>query len=142
MNSSHFRCAFAIAGALVACGCTGSVSPYDYIPVSGTVTYEDGSPLPIGGYALNFYALDAPDVEQGARPRPAQARVDASGKFEYVTSYKHADGLIPGRHRVAFFYATDKAGKSVVPKDYTLPGSSPLIVDTADAPLEIKVPRP
>jgi hypothetical protein len=43
---------------------------------------------------------------------------------------------------VAFFYVTDGAGKLVVPESYTKPGDSPLEVDTADLPLEIKVPRP
>ncbi|MAT71641.1 MAG: hypothetical protein CMJ58_19215 [Planctomycetaceae bacterium] len=128
-------------GALVLAGCSGSPSPYDYIPIEGTVAYEDGTPLPKGGFALKFYALDAPQVE-GMTPRPAQANVDATGKFEYVTSYKHADGLIPGQHRVVFFYATDDAGKPLVPREYAMPDSSPLVIDTADAPLEITVPKP
>lgn len=122
-------------------GCRKSVSPYEYVAVSGRVTYDDGTPLSTSGCALKFYALDAPALE-GMSPRPAQANLDASGAFDCITSYKYGDGLIPGRHRVAFFYATDAAGRSIVPHEYTLPGSSPLIVDTADAPLEIKVPRP
>ncbi|WP_197530268.1 hypothetical protein [Bythopirellula polymerisocia] len=122
-------------------GCQGSVSPYDYIPVSGQVTYEDGTPIPSGGFVLKFYALDAPKVEN-MRPRPAQADIDSNGNFECATSYKYGDGLIPGKHRVVIFYATDKNGKLLVPKEYIQAGDSPLIIDTADAPLEIKVPKP
>lgn len=122
-------------------GCSSSSSPFDYVKVSGKVRYEDGTPLPLKGFVLKFYALDAPSIE-GAKPRVAQASVDSQGNFDQVTSHKYGDGLIPGRHRVAFFYATDASGRSVVPEDYAMPGSSPLIIDTADAPLEIRVPKP
>ncbi len=122
-------------------GCWGSVSPYDYIPVTGKVTYEDGTPIPSSGFVLKFYALDAPEVEN-MWPRPAQADIDSNGNFDCATSYKYGDGLIPGKHRVAFFYATDKSGKLLVPNEYIQAGDSPLIVDTADVPLHIKVPKP
>jgi hypothetical protein len=122
-------------------GCGGSGSPYDYVPVSGNVTYEDGTPLPIGGFVIKFFALDAPQVA-GASPRLGQADVGADGSFSSATSYKPGDGLIPGKHRVSFLYANDKAGKSLVPMKYTVPKESPLIVDTANLPLEIKVPKP
>lgn len=122
-------------------GCGGSGSPFEYIPASGKVTYEDGTPLPSGGYTIKFFALDAPQVA-GAQPRLGQANVDAAGNFQEVTSYKAGDGLIPGKHRVSFLYATDEKGKSLVPDEYTVPNESPLVVDTADLPLEIKVPRP
>jgi hypothetical protein len=122
-------------------GCGGSGSPYDYVPVSGKVTYEDGTPLPIGGFVIKFFALDAPQVA-GASPRLGQADVGADGSFSSVTSYKPADGIIPGKHRVSFLYANNKAGKSLVPMEYTIPKESPLIVDTASLPLEVKVPKP
>jgi len=122
-------------------GCSGSGSPFPYVPVSGKVTYEDGSPLPVSGMILNFYALDAPAIE-GATPRPAQAEVNSQGDFSHATSYKYADGLIPGRHRVAFFYATDSDGNLAVPVEFTQPNDSPAIVDTAELPLVIQVPKP
>lgn len=130
-----------LMAAFLLVGCGGSGSPYDYTSVSGKVTYEDGTPLPSDGYTIKFFALDAPTV-QGATPRLAQAHVDANGEFQNVTSYKPGDGLIPGKHRVSFIYADDKNGKSLVPTECTVPKESPVIIDTADAPLEIKVPRP
>ena len=73
-------------------------------------------------------------------------KVDASGAFANVTSYKYGDGLVLGKHKVSIDYATDAKGKFLVPKDYTHGGTTPLIVEitesSADAPLEIKVPRP
>jgi hypothetical protein len=43
---------------------------------------------------------------------------------------------------VAIHYATDAKGKLLIPKEYAHPTTSPLVVDTAQLPLEIKVPRP
>ena len=122
-------------------GCEGGGSPFEYVPVSGTLTYEDGTPLPSQGIALRFKALETQTTES-MQPRPAQAGVDASGKFEAATSYKFGDGLVPGRHRVALLYATNDKGELLVPKEYTSISKSPLIVDTANLPFEIKVPRP
>lgn len=79
--------------------------------------------------------------EGTSRPRPAKASV-ANGSFSEVTSYKFGDGLVPGKHRVAIVYANDKSGKSLVPADYVDISKSPLVIDTADAPLAIKVPKP
>ena len=121
-------------------GC-GSGGPFRYIAVEGSVTYEDGTPLPAKGIQLRFFALDAPDVE-GAAPRPAIAHVDSEGKFELATSYKYGDGLIPGRHKVAILYAKDKDDRLLIPADYASTSRTPLVIDTNELPLEIKVPKP
>jgi len=125
-------------------GC-GDDSPFDYVPVSGMLTYDDGTPIPAGGIELQFFAQDAKPVN-GAHPRPAGTKVDANGGFANVTSYKYGDGLVLGKHKVSIDYATDAKGKLLVPKDYTHGGTTPLIVeiteDSADVPLEIEVPRP
>lgn len=128
---------------LVCCafvGC-GSQSPFDYVKASGKLTYEDGTPIPAKSIRLQFAAQDAPQIE-GAHPRPAIANVNEAGEFDCVTSYKYGDGLIPGKHKVSVEQATDKAGQLLVPKEYASIGTTPLVVDTADAPLEIKVPKP
>lgn len=129
-------------GALVALclGC-GSDAPFSYIPVSGQLTYEDGTPLPAKGMKLQFEPLDAEPVN-GMHPRVATADVDGQGRFAHATSYKYADGLVPGRHKVAIGYATDENGKLLVPESATSLGTTELVVDTANLPLEIKVPRP
>jgi hypothetical protein len=121
-------------------GC-GSGSPFDYVEANGKVTYEDGTPIPSSSIRLQFSAQDAPAVE-GAHPRPAVANVDAEGEFPCVTSYKYGDGLISGKHKVAIQQATDQGGKLIVPKEYTNIATTPLVVDTADAPFHIKVPKP
>ena len=121
-------------------GC-GSNGPFKYVPVSGKVTYEDGTPIPVGGMRIIFVALDTPAVD-GAHPRPAMAHVDASGQFSAATSYKYGDGLIPGRHKVVLQAPAESEGQPVIPKSCLSEVTTPLVVDTADRPLEIKVPKP
>lgn len=120
-------------------GC-GSNSPFEYVKVSGKLTYEDGTPIPADGIKLVFNS-QAPPIGD-AHPRPGSAMVSASGEFNDVTSYKYADGLVPGKHKVSILYATDADGKLLVPVEYTKANTTPLMVDTADAPFEIKVPKP
>jgi predicted small lipoprotein YifL len=129
--------AFALTG-LTGCGSSG---PYKYVPASGKITYEDGTPIPLGSMRLLFVAIDAPPID-GAYPRPAMAHVDASGEFAAVTSYKHGDGLIPGRHKVVIQAPTESEGRPVIPKSCISEATTPLVVDTADVPLVIKVPKP
>ena len=133
------RLLFILACALSA-GC-GSNSPFDYEKVAGEIMYDDGTPIPAGGMQLRFAAQDAPTLEN-AYPRPAVANVDEQGAFDCVTSYKYGDGLIPGRHKVAIEVGLSPGGKTLVPKEYTSITTTPLVIDTENAPLEIKVPKP
>jgi hypothetical protein len=103
--------------------------------------YDDGTPIPGGGLRLQFSAQDAPPVE-GAHPRPAIAEVNGKGEFDCVTSYKYCDGLIPGRHKVAIQQVTGQDGRPLIPSEFTSIATTPLVVHTDDAPLEIKVPKP
>jgi hypothetical protein len=130
-----------VAFVVVPCAGCGDGGPFQYIPVHGKLTYEDGQPLPAGGVVLQFLSQDAQPVD-GMHPRPGSADVDAQGVFTAATSLKYGDGLIPGKHKVALFYATDKSGKLLVPREYTSFATTPLVVDTGDGNIEIKVPRP
>jgi hypothetical protein len=135
-----YRCLLVVAcllGSIV--GCSGN-SPFDYVPVSGKLTFEDDTLVPAAGIVLQFVAQNPPQV-QGVYPRPASATLNAQGEFDCATSYKYGDGLIPGKHKVAIFYAVDAQGNPLVPKPYTHASTTPLVVDTANLPLHIKVPR-
>jgi hypothetical protein len=140
MPSSRRRRAY-LALAIVVCTGCGDSGPFEYMPVQGKLTYEDGTPLPASGVVLQFESQDAKPVGD-MHPRPAMAAVDSQGVFTSATSLKYADGLIPGKHKVALLYATDAKGKLLVPKPYTHLGTTPLIVDTGDGNIEIKVPKP
>jgi len=130
----------ALAAALISFSGCGSGSPFKYVQVSGTVKYEDGSAIP-GGCRLVFNSVDAAPVGN-AYPRPGMANVNADGTFNEVTSYKYGDGLVPGKHKVVVQAANERDGNPVVPKEYTNPETTPLVVDTAALPFEIKVPKP
>ena len=125
---------------LLLTGCDDG-NPFDYVPVSGRLSYEDGTPIPATGMKLQFEPIDIKSAG-GMYARVATADIDAQGNFANATSYKYGDGLVPGRHKVAIGYATDKNGKLLVPKSCTTLGSTELIVDTASLPIEIKVPKP
>ena len=127
-----------LAAACIGCG---DDNPFDYIPVSGRLSYDDGTPIPASGIRLGF-SVQGVEPRDGKYPLPGEALVDAQGNFSQVTTYRPGDGLIPGMHRVSIHYATDGKGKLLIPKDYSHPSTSPLVVDTANLPLEIKVPRP
>ena len=142
MNGTTYSCRawfFLVVTSLVTVGCGGSGSPFDYIPVSGQVTYEDGTPIK-ESLRLQFKSIDQEAV-QAAHPRPALTYVDTAGRFDNVTSFKYGDGLVPGKHQVAILDA-EVDGKLLVPREYTNVNTSPLVIDTADLPLEIKVPKP
>jgi hypothetical protein len=127
--------------ALALCLGCGSGEPFDYIPVTGKLSYEDGSTIPAQGIVLQFIAQDVKPID-GMHPRPATASVNGQGEFNEATSHKFGDGLVPGKHKVALMYATDANGKLLVPVDFTHAGTTPLVVDTATLPLDIRVPKP
>src|SRR5687767_8266144 len=114
------RTALVAVAMLSGCGQTG---PFQYVPVQGTIAYEDGGVIPAAGILLHFKSEDAQPVD-GMMPRPAQAQVDDKGVFTCATSYKYGDGLIPGKHKVAIYYATDAKGRLLVPKEYTHLGTT------------------
>jgi hypothetical protein len=131
------RWCYALVGCL-AIGCSGSSSPFDYVPVEGKVVFEDGSPLTTG--KVVFRPLAPP---QGtAYPRAGGTDLNSDGTFDIVTTQKYGDGLVAGKHKVAFMYATDADGNSLVAKEYLDMATTPVEVDTADSPLVITVAKP
>jgi hypothetical protein len=124
---------------LLLAGC-GSSGPFEYKRASGKITYDDGTPLP-AGFKLLFIAQNVAPIN-GAIPRAAEAVVNNQGEFPCVTSYKYGDGLIPGKHKVVIQPERSQTNRSMVPKEYSYSETTPLIVDTDEAPFDIKVPKP
>jgi len=141
MLTTSQRGRFLLIAALVAlCGC-GASDPFDYVEVSGKVTYEDGSLIPGDRIEVEFAPL-AEAVDKKTHARHGIANMNDDGSFDSVTSYKHGDGLVRGRHKVAVRSYKDLNLTGAVPEEYTSPETSPLEVDTADAPFELKIPKP
>ncbi len=127
---------------LLLSGC-GTRDPFRYVPVSGIITYEDGSLIPVNDMTLMFYPQSPPKDEK-THPRPGVAYVDkATGRFEKATSHTLGDGLVRGKHKVTvvdIFLAA--LPPDIVPPEYADPQKTPLEVDTADAPFHLKVHKP
>ena len=131
---------FLLLPIVMATGC-GSNSPFDYVKVSGKVLYDDGTPVPFSGETRIMFGSFAPPADGDAHPRPAVAYLKADGTFESVTSYKYGDGLVRGKHKVLLSGA-DAGGKPLFPIEYADINTTPAEIDTADSPLEIKIPKP
>lgn len=128
---------------LLITGC-GPSAPYSIIPVMGTVTYDDGTPIPASRVVISFES-ESPPVDAKTYPRPGRAEVQPDGAFTSVTTWKAGDGAIIGPHKVVIISLDEKQNPTKhVPKEYTNKATTPLTVEvTIDGkPLEFKIPRP
>jgi len=131
------------AGLLFSAGC-GSSDPFDYVQVTGKVTYEDGTLIPAETLVLTFYPQSGP-LDAKTHPRPGMAVVrKEDGTIGEVSSHKAGDGLVPGEHKVTLT-ALDGTPlpANIVPPEYAKPETTPLTVNTADTePFHLKVRKP
>jgi hypothetical protein len=123
-------------------GCWSS-EPFAYVKVHGKVSYDDGSLIPADPLVLTFYPQDkAPKGKD--YPRPGMATVDkATGKFDSITSHMVGDGLVRGKHKVTLSSPGNIVlTPSLMPSEYGDMNRTPLEVDTANSPFELKVRKP
>jgi len=104
-SGSHFgrlRPSVGVVSGLLLCGvigCGGS-EPFKLLPVSGKVTYEDGSLISASRIEVVFEPQAAP-IDPKTYPRPGRAEVKAAdGTFAEATSHKYGDGVVVGKHKV------------------------------------------
>jgi hypothetical protein len=137
-----FTWGVACLAAVGAAGCSDG-RPYDIVEVSGTVTYDDGSLIPAESMMLKFSPKAAP-IDPKTHPRKGIAQVNVSdGTFAHVTTYKHADGIVAGKHKVTVTaYGKDRESARAVPAEYGDPATTPIEIDAIQAPLEIRVQKP
>lgn len=139
------RCLAAAIVLVAAAGC--SDEPFRTVPVSGKVTYEDGTPIPAPRLAIHFEPQLEP-VEGKFYPKAATAEVDPeTGEFSMMTTHKMGDGAILGEHHVYIVPMTQlgtAAWRGVVPYEFTTPDTSPLraTVTRSGETFEFKVPKP
>ncbi|MEX2091259.1 MAG: hypothetical protein WD971_01215 [Pirellulales bacterium] len=137
----------AVAGAFLVCVGCGSGNPWDPVRVSGKITYEDGSVIPVGGMRL-YFMPQTPPIDAKTFPRQGVVGVNVSdGSFDKITTYKYADGLIPGKHKVIVAPSERRGGGGggsavTIPKEYTSLDTTPIEIDTADSPIHIKIRKP
>jgi hypothetical protein len=126
-------------------GCGGD--PYQVVPVSGRVTYTDGSLIPGDQIQVRF----VPEMSvSGDSARVPSATGDVSpqdGRFEGLTTHKYLDGAVPGPHRVTL--VAMKAGadgapapSKAVPEKYQSPQTTPLRWEVVRGkPAEFKIEK-
>jgi hypothetical protein len=94
-----------------------------------------------------IFEPQVPPLDAKTYPRKGIADVNADGTFDKVTTFKYGDGLIPGKQKVTVLASegsvrgTDVVSKKV-PTEYASGTTTPLMVDTADLPLHIKIRKP
>ncbi|MEA1949864.1 MAG: hypothetical protein U9N87_00650 [Planctomycetota bacterium] len=130
--------------AVVAAGCGGG-SPFGKMPITGKVTYEDGSLIPAARIMVTFVP-QIPPADPKTHPRPGVAEVNpADGTFKDVTSLKYADGATIGPNKVQII-SFDKQQNitNAVPVIYRQLGTTPLEVEIApgSSHIELKVRKP
>jgi len=147
MKTSHvlvFRCCLSVVlgtSLLFLAGC-GSKEPFKFVPVSGKITYDDGSVIPVETLTLTFIPQAAP-IDAKTHPRPGMAVVDKDGAFKSATTHKANDGLVRGKHKVTLAGINNMPiPVTVVPKEYSDPAKTPLEVDTDKQPFELKIKKP
>jgi hypothetical protein len=130
------KCFTIILFALAGCG---SSEPFDYVPASGKVTYEDGSTIPVRVRVI--FTSQQPPIDGKRFPRPAYALPDAQGEFPVVSSMRYDDGIIPGKHKVSIVYE-GKQPERFIPQEYWTPGTTPIEVDSDNSPFDIRIKKP
>ncbi|HEX3598687.1 MAG TPA: hypothetical protein VHU84_01020, partial [Lacipirellulaceae bacterium] len=90
--------------------------------MSGKVTYDDGSAIPVPGMKIYFHSLEPPIGDMHARP--GIGSVGPDGRFSDITTYKYADGVVLGKHTVTL--VCEERGKltTKIPKEYEHPQST------------------
>ena len=129
-------------GLLVLLAGCGSADPFDYIPVSGTVKYDDDTLIPAQHLIVTFQPLEG-TIDKRTRPRSADANVNVeNGTFAAATSHKYGDGIVPGSHKVTVrAFDAEMNPLPIIPKRYTLVSETPLEVNAAERPFDIRVPK-
>jgi hypothetical protein len=139
MRIAHLRKLTSVL--LLFAGCGGR-EPFHHVPVSGKITYEDGSLIPVDEIEVRFLP-QAARVDAKTYPRPGEASVDkATGTFSSATTHKANDGLVQGKHKVILTSPGVPLPPSIVPPEYCDPTTTPLEVDTANQPFLLKVRKP
>jgi hypothetical protein len=150
MNScSDVRFLFAVTVPFLIASITGCGSkvPFDFVPVHGKLTYDDGSLIQADSILVTFNPILN---EKGKMVRPGgQTNVNVSdGTFAGVSSYRKDDGVAVGRHKVVVVsFRKGPNGMSVpsdaVPSAYRNASTTPLEIEVESVSqfLDLKVSK-
>jgi hypothetical protein len=110
-------------------GC--SKSPLDLVPVTGTLTYEDGT-VPVGELrVVRFEPVGGFQSRTG--PRAATAELKDDGSFTAMT-LRPDDGVVPGEYKIALvFFKSRGSMEPILPDEYRQSDKTPLAPVTVKA---------
>jgi len=126
----------------VSVGC-GYQPPFKTVPVSGKVSYTDGTPI----QEHELYVKFVPQVEPNGKDHARQgiATVKPDGTFSDMTTWKVGDGATVGKQKV-LVTATGKEmhPSAAVPPIYSDPATTPLTCEVTPGcgPFDFKVEKP
>jgi len=105
----------------------GQIEPFDIVGVTGRVTFDDGTLIPVGRITVMFEPQVAP-INKKTHPRPGFVEIDvADGTFSEATTHRFSDGLIVGPHRVrAWSYDANfkEVPLAIVPSEIEVAGDA------------------
>jgi hypothetical protein len=131
-------------GLLLVAGC-GEKSPFTVVPVSGKVTYDDGTPI-TGTDIQIVFVPQAQSVNSKEYPRRAYGTVSRTdGIFDRMTTNQYGDGVTVGPQKVVVFSLNDQGKPSgALAAQYANPAETPLTaeVTAGGSPYEFKVAKP
>jgi hypothetical protein len=114
-------------------------------PVSGKLTYDDGSPVPGHRIQIVFIPL-VPEGQSSNRDRPSIADVNAEdGTFKVASTYEEGDGATVGMHRIMVtVLGLDGKLSDAIPRVFADPRTTPLKIEIEDRKnwIHFQVPRP
>lgn len=112
------------------------------VPVSGKVTYEDGSLIPADQIRVVFMSPATADPKDHRLKGTALAD-GKTGTFESATTLLPRDGILPGEHKVLIECILDgQRCLDLVPPEYCDPTKTPLTVQSSESPFQLKVRKP
>jgi hypothetical protein len=125
-------------------GCGSSV-PFDFVPVHGKVSYEDGSRIDADSILVTFNPIVSGEKSKTVPPGGQTSVNVQDGTFSAVSSHRANDGVAVGRHKVVIvsFKKGSSAPSPAVPPVYRKESSTPLEVEvvSTDQFLDLKVSK-
>jgi hypothetical protein len=120
--------ALALATFTVVAGCGGE--PFSFVPVSGKVTYSDGSPIPGGPVVVRFVPIEPKRSGKDVAGAATGYVTGKDGAFPGVSTRTPLDGVVPGWYKVMVIGdPSGRASFQTVPAQYTSASTTPLKVE-------------
>jgi len=141
-------CGALVLGLLAALAGCGS-EPFSFVPVTGKITYSDGSLIPGETIVVRFVPEQAAASGKDVAGAATGYLNPKDGTFSGVTTHKEADGVVPGRYKVVVLAVENgprgQTPTQAVPPRYRSAKDTPLEVEVTssehDFPLTIDKPR-